>query len=146
MKWDETEHHIKQEGVYFFGGQDARSQAVNTLVILTFSINVNHVVSRSYLKPETVGLPPLPRYQHSMDYFAKGNVIVIAGGRNDQMQPEKVLNDIWVLKLNNLEWLRVKLGGAEYVKPRFNFASCIIGTKLIIAGGLGHEFRFLQDY
>jgi hypothetical protein len=40
----------------------------------------------------------------------------------------------------------VRLGGTEYLKPRFNFASAIIGTKLIIAGGLGHDFRFLHDY
>ena len=59
------------------------------------------------------------------------------------MHPEKILNDIWVLKLSNLEWQRVLLGGAEYVKPRFNFASVILGSKLIIAGGLGHDFRFL---
>ena len=81
-----------------------------------------------------------------MEYYKEGNVLVIAGGRNDQLHPEKILNDIWVLRLNSLEWQKVILGGKEYIKPRFNFASTILGSKLIIAGGLGHDFRFLQDY
>ena len=81
-----------------------------------------------------------------MEFYKEGNLIVIAGGRNDQLHPEKVLNDIWVLKLSSLEWQKVLLGGTEYIKPRFNFASTILGSKLIIAGGLGHDFRFLQDY
>jgi len=39
-----------------------------------------------------------------MDYFKESNVIIVAGGRNDQIPQDKVLNDIWVLKMNNLEW------------------------------------------
>lgn len=113
---------------------------------MTIHINANKVITRQYVRPVTAGQQPLPRYQHAMEYFRDSNVLVIAGGRNDQLHQERVLNDIWILKLNNLEWQQVKLGGIEYIKPRFNFASAIIGTKLIMAGGLGHDFRFLQDY
>ena len=38
------------------------------------------------------------------------------------------------------------LGGGEYVKPRFNFASAMIGTKLIMAGGLGYDYKLLKDF
>jgi len=45
-----------------------------------------------------------------------------------------------------LEWQRVILGGYDYFKQRFNFSSCIIGSKLIVAGGIGYEFRMIKDY
>jgi len=98
------------------------------------------------MKPATIGQPPPARYMHCMEYFEKSNIIIIAGGRNDQLQTEKVMSDIWILKLSNLEWQRALLGGRDYLKPRFNFASIILGTKLIIAGGIGHDFKFVQDY
>jgi hypothetical protein len=40
----------------------------------------------------------------------------------------------------------VLLGGNEYFKQRFNFASCILGSKLIVAGGIGHDYKFMKDY
>lgn len=48
--------------------------------------------------------------------------------------------------MNNLEWQKVTLGGYEYLKQRFNFASVILGSKLIVAGGIGHDFKMLKDY
>ena len=62
------------------------------------------------------------------------------------MPTEKVLNDVWLLKLSNLEWQRAILGGAEYPKPRFHFASTILGSKLILAGGIGYDYKLLKDY
>ena len=81
-----------------------------------------------------------------MDYYREGNFIVIAGGRNDSIPQDKILNDLWILKLNNLEWQRVLLGGNEYPKQRFNFGSCILGSKLILAGGIGHDYKLLKDF
>ena len=83
---------------------------------------------------------------HSLEYYAEGNLVVMAGGRNEQLPNDKILNDIWVLKLNSLEWQRVILGGYEYFKQRFNFASVMLGSKLIVAGGIGYEFKMLKDY
>lgn len=83
---------------------------------------------------------------HSMDLYRDGNLLVIAGGRNDSIPQDKILNDVWILKLHNLEWQRVLLGGTEFLKQRFNFASCILGSKLILAGGIGHDYKLLKDY
>lgn len=71
---------------------------------MTISMNAFGVVSRSFLQPTTLGKSPAPRYMHSMDYFKNSNVIIVAGGRNDQNPNDPVLNDIWILKMNNLEW------------------------------------------
>jgi hypothetical protein len=50
------------------------------------------------------------------------------------------------LRLDTLDWQRISIGGAEYFRPRFNFSSTILGSKLILAGGIGHEYRILKDY
>lgn len=81
-----------------------------------------------------------------MDYYKDGNMLVVAGGRNDSLPQEKVLNDIWVLKLSNLEWQQVIIGGSEFVRPRFNFASVILGSRLILAGGIGHDYKMIKDF
>lgn len=40
---------------------------------------------------------------HCMEYFREGNIIVVSCGRNDALE-NKVLGDLWILKLRNLEW------------------------------------------
>ncbi len=32
------------------------------------------------------------------------------------------------------------------MKPRFNFTSVLIGSKFIIAGGIGSGFKLIKDY
>ena len=113
---------------------------------MTIYINANQVITREFHRPKTIGKSPCPRFMHSMDYFKDANALVICGGRNDQLPSEKILNDIWLLKLNNLEWQKVLIGGYHYVEPRFNFASVILGSKLIIAGGIGYDYKLLKDY
>jgi Rab9 effector protein with kelch motifs len=71
---------------------------------MTISINAQKVITRSYVRPQTLGQQPVARYQHAMEYYRGSNVIIIAGGRNDQLHNERVLNDVWILKVNNLEW------------------------------------------
>ena len=53
---------------------------------------------------------------HSMDYYRDGNYLIVCGGRNDSIPQDKILNDLWLLKLNNLEWQQVLLGGNEVPK------------------------------
>lgn len=146
VNFEEAEHHIKEEGVYFFGGRDASGIAQSTLLVMKVSVNANGVVSREYRAPETKGTTPPGRYMHTLEYYPEGNLVVMAGGRNEQLPNDKILNDLWVLKLNSLEWQRVILGGYEYFKQRFNFASVLLGSKLIVAGGIGYEYKMLKDY
>ena len=37
----------------------------------------------TWTKAETKGKTPRPRYMHSFDHYAKQNVIIMFGGRND---------------------------------------------------------------
>lgn len=39
----------------------------------------------SYTEPSIVGSPPAPRYGHCMEYYPVKRLLVIYGGRNDDM-------------------------------------------------------------
>ena len=97
-------------------------------------------------------MPP-GRYMHSMDFYSEGNFLIISGGRNDALEQSKIiLDDIWILKLNSLEWQKVIVSQYDgpnsmtLMRPRFNFCSVILGSKLIIAGGIGKDFKLAKDY
>lgn len=72
-----------------------------------------------------------------MHYSPELNNVVLFGGRNDSLgQPNKcIFNDIWLLKLNLLQWTKVQSYG-EIPDRRYSFTSCLNGTQLIIFGGL----------
>lgn len=85
-----------------------------------------------------------------MEFYKEGNFVIIVGGRNDADVEKSVLDDMWLLHVNNLEWQRVTVttggkDGLTLIKPRCNFCSCLLGSKLLIAGGIGQGFRLLKD-
>ena len=86
------------------------------------------------IRPKTVGAPPAARYMHSVDYIPDLGIVVVYGGRND-FEKNPVLNDVYALKLYNLEWVRVMVGGKILAIPRCNHCSLVNGTELIICGG-----------
>lgn len=61
------------------------------------------------MKAETHGIPPQPRYAHTMNFYEEGNYIIIHGGRNDYSNDLFALNDTWVLELQRLDWIKVNL-------------------------------------
>jgi hypothetical protein len=65
-----------------FGGLNHQNYATNDIYILKFRKN-KHDEMHSWVKPQTFGKPPTPRYMHSLDYFKDSNVIIVYGGRND---------------------------------------------------------------
>ena len=44
---------------------------------------------------------------HTISFMPKLNFVAIYGGRNDMNLETVILSDLWVLKLHNLEWVRV---------------------------------------
>ena len=94
------------------------------------------------MQPETKGKPPSPRYFHSMNYYEKGNFLIIHGGRNDNMSDSCALNDTFIFDLENFEWhgiiLYSQLPGFK-VLNRCGHQSAIFGNKLIIFGGMNNN-------
>ena len=93
----------------------------------------------------TLGRSPPGRFMHTMDHCIKGNSVVLYGGRNDQLSTP-ILSDLWILKLDNLEWVEAKVGGQHLAIPRFNHASFMNDSELIICGGQNRHFSYEKDY
>jgi hypothetical protein len=94
-----------------------------------------------WLKPETKGMPPPPRYGHTMNYIEMMNCLVIYGGRNDTLLEKHMnvkdnfMNDIWLLTIENLNWCKVTSIG-EVPSSRYFHSAAIYGTRFVIFGGL----------
>jgi len=91
-----------------------------------------------WITPETQGKPPCARYSHSMTHFPVLNIIAIYGGRNDDLYKTSrtpMLSDLWVLELDTLTWISVKLHG-DVKGARCSHIAGAFGTKLLIFGGL----------
>ena len=129
---------IKHEGFYMFGGHKSNNEASGHLTIIKISMckkNIGRPVFKIF-RPKTVGDPPCPRYMHSLNYMPAINKVVLYGGRNDFLPNGQILNDIYLLKLHSLEWVKVLVGGDHIPSERCNHSSLVNGTELIICGGL----------
>jgi hypothetical protein len=73
------------------------------------------IVPLQWINIETIGQPPPPRYSHSMNHSEDQNILVIFGGRCDfaskKSKHQQILNDIWILFLENLTWYECKRAG-----------------------------------
>ena len=45
---------------------------------------------------------------HTMTYYQEKSLVTIAGGRNDQLS-SIVLGDLWIIRLDDLEYVRVEV-------------------------------------
>lgn len=75
---------------------------------------------------------------HSMTYYQEKSLITITGGRNDQLS-NIVLGDLWVLRLDDLEYQKVVIMSEQQIQPRYNHTACQFGSKLIIFGGMNQN-------
>ena len=96
---------LKEKGIYVFGGKSKEEGGLsNQLWIL-----ITGKKPMEWVQPETKGKPPSPRYFHSMNYYEKGNFLIIHGGRNDNMSDSCALNDTYIFDLENFEWANIIL-------------------------------------
>ena len=91
-----------------------------------------------------MGTPPPARYFHSMTYFHERSQITIAGGRNDQLS-EIVLDDVWVLRLDDLEYQQVLIKSNLKFQPRYCHTAAQFGSRLLVLGGMSGAMSFLMD-
>ena len=94
-----------------------------------------------WIIPETYGIPPTPRYMHSINFMPKSNMIVVFGGRNDSLYKSSgkcFLNDVCLLSLDSLTWVTIQTFG-DIPSPRCFHAAEVLENSLIIMGGIGTE-------
>lgn len=63
---------------------------------------------------------------------------MICGGRNDKLS-NIVLRDLWVLRLDDLEYSQVITKSDVQMVPRYNHTAVQCGSKLIVFGGMNEE-------
>ena len=121
---------IKEMGMYVFGGKN--KTICNDMWLLK--------VGKKPLEWEkvlTFGQPPCPRYLCSMNFFEKGNFIVVHGGKTKINKESFALKDTYLFELYRYQWLRVDYGDKEYiVKKRCSHSSVVCDDKLFIFGGI----------
>ena len=128
----------KEKGLYIFGGKTKEDGGLsNQLWILLMGRK-----PLEWIKQDTKGKPPLPRYFHSMNYFERGNYLIVHGGRNDSLSDNSALNDTFLLNLENFEWIEATLFSDMddfKVLNRCGHQSIIFVDKLIILGGMNNN-------
>ena len=129
---------IKKKGLFVFGGKSSEDGGLsNQLWILNMGKK-----PLDWIKVDTKGKAPIPRYFHSMNFYERGNYIIIHGGRNDSFSANSALNDTFLLNLENFEWIEVKLYSniSNFsVYNRCGHQSIIYADKLIILGGMNND-------
>ena len=129
--------NIKKKGLFVFGGKSNEDGLSNQLWILLMGKK-----PLEWIKVDTKGKPPIARYFHTMNFYERGNYVIIHGGRNDIFSDKSALNDTFLLNLENFEWLEVKLYSniSNFnVVNRCGHQSIIYSDKLIILGGMNNN-------
>ena len=122
------------EGIYFFGGRNQQEVITNKLFLL--KIGKSKPV---WVRPETTGITPFPRYGHTMEYYQSMKILVIFGGRNEFnsfKDKSYCSNEIAILKISdNLTWLNLSVYG-QLPEPRYSHCSAFLSSQLLIFGGI----------
>ncbi len=121
-----------------FGGRDEKGPR-NTLHIM--KINRRPC---EWVLANVAGEPPAPRYGHSMHYYPDKNIMIIFGGRNDanyQSTLTSYMNDVWVLALEKLTWVRWDAAEGPGCQPEGRYSHCseMLGSSVVVFGGLGED-------
>ena len=132
-----------ERGLYIFGGKSKETNGLtNNLWILLLGQK-----PLRWIKIDTKGSPPSPRYFHSMNYYEKSQYIIIHGGRNDNLSSSSGLNDTYILDLLYFNWFKIYLYSNIHgfkIISRFGHNSSIFSNKLIIFGGMNNNIVGLK--
>ena len=69
------------EGIYFFGGKNAKGELQNKLRYFKPVVIDGKVVHGEFTSIKMSGTPPAPRFGHTMAFLPCNNSILIAGGK-----------------------------------------------------------------
>lgn len=119
---------IEFEGIYVFGGLDEENNCKNEVYVLR--------VGRKpceWIHLKISGNPPLPRANASMNFYQNLNILILTGGKNETLK-HAIFNDIYVLDLENLYWIRATTFPFK-PKGRTGHKAAIYNNQLYILGG-----------
>ena len=95
-------------GVFLFGGLCADKRPTNSVWILNVGKR-----PLEWVTPVISGQPPCPRFLHTMVYNDYLNLLIVFGGRVDQVKTNlyTCFNDVFLLDVQNMTWLKVIVMG-----------------------------------
>ena len=112
INWGEAQELIKYEGFYMFGGRTQFGEALAQLLIIQVSQDQKTNKAKfKVITAQTTGRQPPARYSHSINYLSKLSLVAIYGGRDDAIHDYSIFDDLWVIKLHSLEYVKVQIGG-----------------------------------
>ena len=115
--------------IFCFGGLNEENVSSDLLYVY-------HVEEEELIVdyPEIYGRRPQGRYDHQMCYIDDLKSVVLLGGKHKSSEGiEYVLNDLWLLQVEKLLWIRVNI---EF-EGRYGFSMTQDNGNLLIFGGYG---------
>ena len=130
---------VKRPGIYIFGGIGSDKKAHNKMWIVSVGQKPLY-----WEEVQTEGKGPSPRFLHSMVHVQ--NYIMIFGGRIDVTQTSTYtcFNDVHMLCLQRLLWVRVKVLG-EVPTARSGHCASVLGSGMYIFGGVSNTCYCSSD-
>lgn len=119
--------NLKFEGVFIFGGCNAKGKCTNNLYLVKIS------KSSPVVKFNLNGKPPTPRCQSTINFYEKLNYLIVFGGKNDSAKDIGYYNEFYIADLELMQWVLMQTDFK--VPPRADHWSQIIDDTLIIFGG-----------
>ncbi len=127
---------IKYKGIYIFGGFDKNLNDYNNeifVILLGKKLEIKKI--------ETNGKKPKGRIFTSLNYYEKGNILILHGGRNEKNNCED-FNDTFVFSLKNFCWSEIKILNKNEIFKRCGHKGIIYNDELIIFGGI-NSYNFI---
>ena len=93
----------------------------------------------SWIFPDVKGIPPVCRFKHAAAFYEPLALLIIHGGRNDNLYESAgsfCLADIQILNIEFMQWSNVIMQGYNADTPRCSHSAAIFGNNLLIFGGL----------
>ena len=121
-----------------FGGKNRDGLLPNYLIMIKYS------KSRcTYERLTTSGVPPAPRYNHTMNYMKSMNTLCVYGGQCDGVHSETesgVMGRVFVINMGALVWSECRVdGGSRSLDGRHSHAAVCNRNSIIIMGGIGED-------
>lgn len=131
---------IKHEGIYFFGGVDDQGFANSLVRVLKIFKQPTELTTL-----DVKGVPPYPRLESSMDFYAELNIVIVYAGRDTA---GRALRDFWVLDLEKVQWLRVAetREQGDLGLSRSGHVSAMNGRSMFIFGGSNENSYESSDF
>lgn len=135
------------DGIYYFGGKNAKGELQNKLRYFKPVVIDGKIVHGEFVTMKVQGTPPAARFGHTMNFLPCNSSIIIAGGRNDSMSASNItpfLNDIVLFLLDQKVWLNVKYSvNSERIEYMGNHAMGVVSDyesyeKVLIFGGISN--------